>query len=67
MDPISHSADRILRPEEVAQQTSLSLSTLRRMVQRGEFPKPRQLSPRRIGWGATDVGRWLSERNGVAA
>lgn len=40
----------------------ISLTTLWRMRQRGEFPEPVRLSPGRCGWRRTDIEAWLTER-----
>ncbi|HUJ38009.1 MAG TPA: AlpA family phage regulatory protein, partial [Hyphomicrobium sp.] len=57
--------DTMLRANDVARLTGLSLSTLKRMVLDHRFPKPMHLSPRRIGWPARDVKRWLEELDGA--
>ena len=36
-------------------------STVKRMVLDGRFPKPMRLSPRRIGWKATEVKAWIRQ------
>jgi prophage regulatory protein len=55
----------MLRAKEVARRTGLSLSTLKRKVISGEFPKPMRLSPRRIGWQAGAVRSWLEGLDGA--
>ena len=35
---------------------------LRRKVKAGEFPKPIELSDRRIGWREDEVDEWLASR-----
>jgi len=52
--------DDMLSPRDVARITGLSNSTIKRMVNDGRFPKPMQLSPRRIGWPAREVKDWLN-------
>jgi prophage regulatory protein len=40
---------------EVIRLTSLSKSTIKRLVEAGLFPKPQRPSPRRIAWPASEV------------
>ena len=51
--------DTMLRAKDAVRLMGLSLSTLKRMVLDGRFPKPMRLSPCRIGWPARDVKAWL--------
>ena len=51
--------DTMLRTKDVLRLMGVSLSTLKRMVTEGRFPKPLRLSPRRRGWPARDVTAWL--------
>ena len=51
--------DTMLRTKDVLRLIGLSLSSLKRMVIDGRFPKPVRLSPRRLGWPARDVKAWL--------
>lgn len=60
-------SDRFLSPEEVVSRTTLSRTTLWRMVRRGDFPKKTVLSPGRIGWSEKAVNAWIAERTQEAA
>lgn len=51
-----------LSPEETAQVVGLSLSLVQQLTQAGEFPKPRQLSARRVGYLLAEVEEWLASR-----
>lgn len=42
--------------------TSLSESNIEAQVREGTFPKPRQLSPRRVGWLYREIEEWLESR-----
>jgi len=42
--------------------TSLSESTLNRMIVRDEFPKPRQLNAKRVGWLVREIDEWAESR-----
>ena len=54
--------DRILLTGAVVEMLSLSRPTVWRMIKKGTFPPPLQLSPRRIGWRASTIEKWLAER-----
>ena len=43
-----------------------SLSTLRRMVLAGDFPKPVRRSEGRVGYRRADLDAWLAAREPVA-
>jgi prophage regulatory protein len=58
---------RLLSPPVVSDRTSLSRTTLWRLVRRGEFPPPVQISPGRIAWSETAVRAWLASKMEVAA
>jgi prophage regulatory protein len=47
--------------------TSLSEMTIRRMIERGEFPRPVKLSSNRVAWRETDVAAFINSRTPVAA
>lgn len=53
--------DTVLDASEVVRLTGVSLSTLKRMVIAGRFPKPQRISERQIGWPAREVKDWLAE------
>jgi prophage regulatory protein len=55
-------ADRILRPRELAERIGLSLATLWRLRRRGDLPEPIRLSPGCVGWRASEIDAWLTER-----
>jgi predicted DNA-binding transcriptional regulator AlpA len=61
------SGDTILKKKQVAAMISVSLSTLSRMIERGEFDQPHQLSPRRVGWPLSTVQAWIASRPQRAA
>jgi prophage regulatory protein len=41
---------------------ALEESTVKRMIREKEFPKPRQLSKRRVGWLVREVKEWSEAR-----
>lgn len=46
----------------VADVLSLSESTVKDLIRRGDFPQPRKLSPQRVGWLAREVDAWAECR-----
>lgn len=46
----------------VAASLSISERVWQQLVQRGEAPKPRQLSGRRVGWLTREVQEWAEQR-----
>lgn len=62
---------RVLPIEEVLHRTGLSRRTLYNEISEGRFPKPVQLTTRRVGWPETEVETFLTSkiaaRDGMAA
>ncbi|NML99659.1 AlpA family phage regulatory protein [Paraburkholderia sp. RP-4-7] len=48
--------------EDTAHAVSLSATGVRRLVREGRFPKPRQLSGRRVGWLVRELEEWMEAR-----
>ena len=46
----------------VVQAVALSESTVQELVRQGQFPPPRQLSGRRVGWLVREVTEWAESR-----
>lgn len=53
---------RLLRRPEVERLTGLHRATIYKLVQRGEFPKPVQISGRAVAWPELAVRQWIRER-----
>jgi prophage regulatory protein len=47
---------------EVAAATTLAAATIQKLVRDEAFPKPRQLSGRRVGWLVREVEEWAEQR-----
>jgi prophage regulatory protein len=47
---------------EVVSRIGLSAPTIWRRVKAGDFPKPRQLTPNRIGWLESEIEEWELSR-----
>lgn len=46
----------------VAGMVSLSTDSVQRQVREENFPKPRQIGPRRVAWLVREVEQWAEER-----
>ena len=53
---------RVIPLSEVIEITTISRSTVFRMVEKGSFPAPRQIGERRVGWLSDEVQAWLLDR-----
>ena len=54
--------DRLIPRPEVLQKLGISNSTLWRMIRDGIFPKPVQISARRVGWPSSEVAGEVRRR-----
>ena len=64
---ITQTTERLLPPPVVCDRTSLSRTTLWRLVRAGTFPKPVTVSPGRIAWPESAVQSWIASRMAEAA
>ncbi len=53
---------QILKLKEISSLTKLSSSTIYRLVQAGEFPKPIKLAAHASGWLESDIEDWIESR-----
>ena len=53
---------RLLRLPEVLILIGVSRSLLNEMIRRREFPAPKKIGRRAVGWPAYVVARWLESR-----
>jgi len=64
-------ADRLMSYRDVVRETTLSESSVRRLIREGRFPRPRPLLPGRVVWRAADVAaaveRLLADASAPAA
>jgi prophage regulatory protein len=69
-DPTTITPEKLVTPGSpmaldlpgVAATLGLSESTVQLMVREGQFPEPRQMSGRRVGWITIEVAAWLAAR-----
>jgi len=57
---------RYYRRPIVEDMLGLSRSTIYRMMNDGEFPRPVVLGRRAVGWRAADVETWIKQREEAA-
>ena len=55
-------ADSYLRFPEVKSRTGLSRTTIHRLIKAGDFPAPKSLGVRAVGWKASAVKHWCASR-----
>ncbi len=53
----------VLKVSDLVTLLGLSRTTLYRLIAADAFPKPVNLSPRRVGWLAATVDDWLTARS----
>ena len=54
--------DRLLRRRQVEEVTGMSRSSIYRLMQDGEFPRPVRVGPAAVRWKASDLTAWLESR-----
>ena len=54
--------DRLLRRMQVEEITGLSRSSIYRLMQTGEFPRPVRVSPAAVRWRETEITDWSESR-----
>lgn len=52
----------ILRRPKVENKTGLGRSSIYRLIQLGQFPKPVKLTERSVGWLESEIDQWIDER-----
>lgn len=52
----------VIGKKTMCKKLNVSPTTLWRMIQRGEFPKPIQISPRRVGWIEEEGDTYIKSR-----
>lgn len=55
-------AQRYIRRQEVESLTGLSRSTLYRLMDAGEFPRPIKLTRKAVAWPESAIAEWLASR-----
>ena len=55
-------SNRLLRRRQVEEITSMSRSSIYRLMQHGEFPLPVRVGPAAVRWRESDIKRWSESR-----
>ncbi|WP_300512939.1 AlpA family transcriptional regulator [Aliiroseovarius sp.] len=58
---------KLLRRPEVEALTGLSRTSIYRMMDEGEFPRPVRLGKRAVAWREADLAEWLNGLTTTAA
>ena len=58
---------RVLSAIEVCRMTTIKRSSIYNWVRGGHFPKPLKLGPKKRGWLAADIEKWLESKREKAA
>ena len=61
-EEVKKMGDRLLRRREVERITGLSRSSVYRLMQDGEFPRPVRVGPAAVRWRESDITAWLESR-----
>ena len=48
--------------KEVSKLLGISVSTINRLIKKGEFPNKKQLSPRRFAFMKVEIQEWIDEK-----
>jgi prophage regulatory protein len=59
--------DSILRTSEVCRRTGYHRTTLWRLWRAGEFPKPRRIGKRAVGFSKAEIDAWIVAKLGQGA
>jgi Predicted transcriptional regulator len=59
---MNQNSSSILRRAEVERLVGLSRSSLYRLIERGEFPRPLTISSRAVRWRADEIATWIEAR-----
>ena len=66
MKPIeAKKLDRVIRLPEVMRRTTMSRTTISRMIAKGQFPKPAKIAERACGWLESEIDKWFENLKGA--
>lgn len=54
--------ERFIRLDELISKTGLGRSTIYRMMDNGEFPKPISLTSNKVAWLQSEVNNWMQSK-----
>ena len=54
---------QILKAKEVSNLIKISTTQIYRLINKGDFPRPYQISERSVGWRLSDIAEWLNTKS----
>ena len=54
--------ERILRIKDVIKITAMSNSTIYELIKSNDFPRPKRIGKRAVGWLENDIQNWVDTR-----
>ena len=54
---------QILKAKEVSNLIKISTTQIYRLINKGDFPRPYQISERSVGWRLSDIAEWLNSKS----
>lgn len=54
---------QLIKLNQVMEKTTLSKSTIYRLIKTADFPKPKKLSLRAVAWLESEINEWIESRN----
>lgn len=54
--------ERFIRLDELISKTGLGRSTIYRMIDKGEFPKPINITSNKVAWLQSEVTEWMKSK-----
>ncbi|MDC4236826.1 helix-turn-helix transcriptional regulator [Pasteurella multocida] len=54
---------QLIKLNQVMGKTTLSKSTIYRLIKTSDFPRPKKLSLRAVAWLESEVDEWIEERS----
>ena len=54
--------ERILRIKDVIKITAMSNSTIYELIKSNDFPRPKRIGKRAVGWLENDIQNWVDSR-----
>lgn len=64
--PVAADPGALISPKAVSAMVGLSIRTIRRMVNDGQFPVPLQINQRVIRWVRGDISEWVAAKRATA-
>lgn len=55
-------SERILKSKETAERAGFSRRTMYYEISEGRFPRPVQLTPKRVGWLESEIDEWIKAK-----